>query len=102
MPETKHDGYTSPADDYTSPAEALTAALEWASALKGTGTLQEVYFGQRNPFSVGPDRFYWDAWVIERFGNAMPQAKPESLWARVKIITDAWVKAFSTPEGDPG
>lgn len=81
-------------DDYPTQDAALAGALHWVGILTPAEHL-EIRFGQRDPITVGPGRYYWHAIVSTAVHCGVPEdrsdATPER---RLEKVTRAWRIAY--------
>ena len=86
-------------DDYPSRTDALAGAIHWAGILTPAEYV-EIRFGQRDPVTVGPDRYYWSAQVTTHVHCGVPEDRPDTTpERRLSQVTKAWESAYYPDQG---
>lgn len=89
-------------DDYPGVTEALAGAIAWSQTLTPSEGIYEIRFGQRNPETVGPDRYYWTADIRATVHCGVYDQDRQDPGSRLRTVVDAWRHAyFPDPDPDP-
>lgn len=88
-------------DDYPSDVTALAGAIAWLQTLAPSDVISDITFGQRNPVTVGPDRYYWHAAVRRTVHGGVddPAGREADHNVRLRAVVKAWREAYAPAPG---
>jgi hypothetical protein len=87
-------------DDYPSIEAVLAGAIAWTQTLTPSEEIADIRFGQRDPVTVGKDRYYWYATIRSTVHCGVYEQR-EALASpsyRIGVAVQAWRLAYY-PEG---